>query len=606
MSDRAVSEPLDTGRCPGSPESLLQSLACLPLDAAAAEVIRNVLLRAHAELHVSFEYHAARAGLLVDPGRLTRMQEVHACHFHRILPGDQATPQEDLSAEAGALHYHRGIELESTIAAYGLVLIDVASATIASGNIADPGSAVRRLLARGFLDLARFAAGYVRAIREEHRQVAAQLRDLALQDALTGLANRRLFAEQLDAALKLARRRGRRVGLLRLDIDHFKKVNDFFGHEAGDAVLVEVAHRLRCCLREADLAARVGGDEFAVIVVDVASADELARIAQRLLDMAREPMCWEGHVIGLGLSIGGTLSADGVDAKLLLRSADYALYDVKSTGRGRYGFRAAQPGRTCPAGILSDFARALGARKLRFHYQPQIDLASGAIIGIEALLRSQSSRLARVPPNELLSAIQRSNLIHRFTECTVEQVAADTQRLSQATGFRGIVAVNFSEPQLRGQDAPSAILDLASRLAELGMRLEIEVTEDTFSGPDAGHVAEILGALRSRGVLLALDDFGTGYASLAHLRTFPVDRIKVGCEFIRDMTSSAIVRNIVKAVVRLARHVPATVVAEGTETEEQVRLLRQFGCEAGQGYHFARPLPLDGLMQFVRQRLAAA
>lgn len=589
---------------PGSPESLLEALASRPLDDPSRNRLGDAFARAHAELRAACDSAAAVAGMLADPARAERMVEAHERHFRRaVLDADPATDGA-VAAEAGALHYHRGIGLGTAIAGYGVFLVHLLEALAAPADGHGGGDAPTVVLARGLLDLARFSAGYLRAMREEQQEVAEQLRDLAYRDPLTGLANRRLFAEHLDATLRAARRFGHRVGLLRLDVDHFKTLNDSFGHEAGDAVLAELARRLRQCLRDADLPARVGGDEFAAVVPAVATAGHLAEIAERILNAARTPVSWEGQSIEFGVSIGGTLSVDGIDADLLLRTADRALYDVKAAGRGRYAFREAKPGRICPTGLLSDFARALEEGTLRFHYQPQIDLASRTTVGVEALLRCDCPRLARVRPYELLRAIERSSLVHRFTDWALRHVAEDMRKIASKSGFRGTVAVNLSEVQLRGAASVPAILRLAAELARLGLRLEVEVTEDTFGGEDSERVVQVLGALRSRGVMLALDDFGTGYASLAHLRRFPVDRLKIDRQFVGDMTGSGIARNIVKAVLGLARHLPAAVVAEGVETDEQVKLLRRFGCEAAQGYHFARPLPPDELVAFLRRHAA--
>lgn len=601
MRDRFESRPQHEPPEPGSPECLLEALASRPLDAALREVLQDGVAGAHATLRSGLDCVAALAGILADPARAERMTEAHGRHFRRALLAEEAVGDRETAAEAGALHYHRGIGLDVMIAAHAVLLLRLLenARPAAAGDDRAPPTV---LLARGLLDIVRLSAGDLRAMREEHRQVAEQLRDLAYRDPLTGLANRRLFAEQLDATLRAARRFGHRVGLLRLDVDHFKALNDSFGHEAGDAVLAELARRLRRCLRDADLPARVGGDEFAAVVPAVATAGHLALIAERILEAARTPVSWEGQTIVFGVSIGGTLSADGIDADLLLRTADRALYDVKAAGRGRYAFREAKPGRFCPTGLLSDFARALEEGALRFHYQPQIDLASRTAVGVEALLRCECRRLARLRPDELLRAIERSSLLDRFTDRALRRVAGDMRRIASETGFRGIVAVNLSGAQLRGAAALPAVLRLAAELAQIGMRLEIEVTEDALGGEDAERMVQMLGALRSRGVMLALDDFGTGYASLAHLRRFPVDRLKIDRQFVADMAASGIARNIVKAMLGLARHLPAAVVAEGVETDEQVKLLRRFGCEAAQGYWFARPLPPDELADFLRRR----
>lgn len=594
---RSSPEPTE----PAAAEALLEALASQRLDARTRDLLEPAITQAYAGLRTELDCLATLSGLLADAARAERMDEAHDRHFREALLGESAAAGK-AAAEAGALHYHRGVELETTISAYGVLLVRLPETVTPADAAADCSLSLAPLLARGFLDMTRFSAGYVRAMREEYREVAEQLRELAYRDPLTGLANRRLFAEQLDTALRTARRFGHRVGLLRLDVDHFKSLNDSFGHEAGDAVLGELARRLRRCLRDADLPACVGGDEFAVVVPAVATAGHLAQIAERILEASRVPLAWEGQSIEFGISIGGTLSTDGVDAHLLLRTADRALYDVKTAGRGRYAFREARPGQVCPTGLLAHFARALDAGALVFHYQPQIDLASRRTVGVKALLRCACPPLARVGPDVLLRAVERSSLVHRFTAWALQQVARDMRRISVATGFRGIVAVNFSEAQLRDPAATPGILRLAAELAELDLRLEVEVTEDTFSGEDAEWMVQRLGALRSRGVLLALDDFGTGYASLAHLRRLPVDRLKIDRQFVGDMTGSGIARNIVKAVLGLARHLPAAVVAEGVERPDQVEQLRRFGCEAAQGYHFARPLPPDELVRFLRSR----
>ncbi|GBD43390.1 putative signaling protein [bacterium HR40] len=581
-------------------ETQLEELAAEPLAPAVARAVEQAIASVHAEIHRDVERRAESVGLLADRSRAARMAEAHACHSYRALLGSGADATTVTSREAGALHFHRGIDLESMIAAFGLLLIrtlrQALSAIPASSHEAAAGS----LVARGIHEILRFSAGYVAAMREEQREITEQLRDLAFRDPLTGLANRRLFEEHLLLALKSARRQGHRVGLLRLDVDHFKSLNDSYGHEAGDLVLVEFARRLRGCVRESDLAARVGGDEFAVLLPAVGTADELARIADRIIRATRVPVPWRGGVLEFGVSAGGTMSNGDVDADVLLRAADRALYRVKSGERGRYAFRRADPEHNRPSDLLSDFARALDGGQIEFHYQPQVALATGAVIGIEALLRFRSPPLSQIRPDVVLRSVQASRLLGRFTAYSCQRIADDMHVLAASTPFRGIVAINLSQAQIHSGGALRDVLRLRRQLQKLGMALEVEVTEDVFGGTDVSVIAHTIRRIRNGGIHLALDDFGTGYASLSHLRIVPVNRLKIDRQFVRDIGTSGIARSIVKAILELARQASATVVAEGVETAEQATLLERYGCEAAQGFLFAKAMPLAGLLAWLR------
>ena len=439
--------------------------------------------------------------------------------------------------------------------------------------------------------MSRRADGSCVALHEdvtEQRQSQERITFLARHDLLTGLPNRNVLREELERALS-ATRRGETVALLCLDLDRFKPVNDTYGHGTGDSLLKQVAQRLRECVRETDVVARVGGDEFAVVQRGAAPPEGAARVAARIVEVLNQPFDVDGHVVHIGASVGIALApGDGTDGETLMRHADMALYQAKSDGRAQMRFFEAGMNERIDArrGLENDIRQALADRQFELAYQPRFDLRDGRLVGVEALLRWHHPQRGNVPPSDLIPLAEETALIVPIGQWVLEQACQD----AQAWPMHLTVAVNVSPVQFaRG----AVVRDVNRALAQTGLparRLELEITESAiFKDPAAALAA--LHELRGSGVRIALDDFGTGYSSLSHLRSFPFDHLKIDRSFVRDVVDREDLRAIVRSVTTLAEGLGMQTTAEGVETAEQLDAVRALGCSAVQGYHLGRPMP---------------
>lgn len=418
----------------------------------------------------------------------------------------------------------------------------------------------------------------------EHRRAEEQIRHAAHHDVLTGLPNRKYLGERLAADLAP----GTGAGLLLVDLDNFKLVNDTLGHQAGDDLLRTVAERLREAVRDADFVARLGGDEFAVVVADVASIADVTAVAERIVARVGDEIAVSGRSIRVGVSIGMAIApAHGREADELLRFADTALYEAKRAGRNRWVVfdTPMQTAMRRRFDVVSTTRQALGECRVVPHYQPIVDLASGALDGFEALCRVSGSGWDQLPAAEIF----HQSDVGRDVDERMLALVTDDMAAWQARGFAfGRVAINVCDAVLRQCDYDRRVMDhLAAK--RLGAdRLSIEVTESTLMEATDGDVRSLLQRLREAGTTLALDDFGTGFASLSHLKSLPVDRVKIDRSFVCDLEVDPASRAIVEALVRLGAGLGKEVVAEGIETEGQCRVLVDLGCRLGQGYLFGR------------------
>jgi diguanylate cyclase (GGDEF)-like protein/PAS domain S-box-containing protein len=460
----------------------------------------------------------------------------------------------------------------------------------------------------------------------ERKSTEHQLRHQAFHDALTGLPNRAYFMDTLTRVLTRARRAtgptgepaGETVAVLFLDLDRFKIINDSLGHETGDQLLIEASRRLQGCLRPGDLAARFGGDEFTVLLNDVRHISDATRVAERIADVLTIPFELSGHEVFTTTSVGIVLSREGGDrAEDLLRDADVAMYRAKNAGRARYEIfdseMSAQAFERLRMEI--DLRQALKRDQLRLHYQPLIGLSTGRIIGAEALVRWQHPEKGLIRPKDFIELAEESGMIFALGSWVLRTACAQAQAWSQA-GLWGAdgedfhISVNVSAKQFHGPNLEEEIIRALAESQLEPRHLNLEITESVMlSG--GSLVAQILTSLRKLGVQLAIDDFGTGFSSLSYLKKFPLDTLKIDRSFIsasdlltdegvsdqqnpqpaESQSSPAQDMAIVEAVHALGRALKMTVVAEGVETEEQARHLRDLGCEIGQGYFFARPMP---------------
>lgn len=426
----------------------------------------------------------------------------------------------------------------------------------------------------------------------------AKVAYMALHDGLTGLPNRTQFHNRLEEALARVRR-GERAGLLWLDLDHFKGVNDTYGHPVGDALLKEVASRIRDTVRDTDTMARLSGDEFAVLQVQVKMASDCAALAQRLISNLSEPYKVAGHLIMIGASVGIAIAdKDNSDAESLMRSSDLALYTAKNEGRGTYRYFATEMDIEMQERrrIEGDLRAALVRGEFQLYYQPVIDLKKMSPCGFEALLRWNHPDLGVVPPLDFIPIAEETGLIMPITEWVLHQACNDAVSWSRPLS----VAVNLSAAHFRhGNPAQS----VRSALKASGLdpaRLEVEITESLLLDKTV-PISEMLQEIKSMGVRISMDDFGTGYSSLSYLTNFPFDKIKIDRSFVKDLPSGKSSLAILRSIAGLGFSLGMSTTAEGVETDEQLTVAISEGCTEVQGYYFSPPKPMDEMAETLKR-----
>ncbi|MAU41423.1 MAG: hypothetical protein CMF31_07355 [Kordiimonas sp.] len=426
----------------------------------------------------------------------------------------------------------------------------------------------------------------------ERYEAEKRIRDMALQDSLTGLANRNLFHRRLEDALKSAKRMGTNVAVLFLDLDKFKPVNDTYGHGVGDELLKVVARRLGFCCREVDTVARLGGDEFAIVLTHIVDPNDIDKVAKRILEALTQSICVEDHNLHVGTSIGVSFfPADADDPDELIRMADVALYQAKDDGRGVY--RLYNPAMDTKArdskAMEEELEHALLNDEFALVYQPQVDAMDGHVIGVEALIRWQHPEKGVIPPLTFIPKAEDTGLILPLGKWVLRTACKQAQRW-QAMGLPPMrICVNISARQFEADDFITTVENI---LAETGLDpqwLELEITEGMVIDK-VEQVVKRLQRLSQLGIRLAIDDFGTGYSSLSYLKRFAVHALKIDRSFIRDITEDHDDEAITDAIIRLGHSLGLEIIAEGVETDDHVRLLRQKGCDIFQGFHFSKPL----------------
>lgn len=441
----------------------------------------------------------------------------------------------------------------------------------------------------------QYAIAYIRDLTER-KKFEESLRHRATHDELTKLPNRWLFHLQLNQALVHAKRTKRHVAVLFLDLDGFKTVNDSFGHAVGDELLVQVGTRLREALRENDTLARMGGDEFAILLADMESTDEAISVAEKLLTVLDAPH----HLLNQDVHTGGSIGLafypdDTQDSESILRYADMAMYQAKEAGRGAYACYSAQLDHHAHETMQLHvrLKEAINRGKLKLLFQPQVSVGSDEIVGAEALLRWHDEVLGDVPPMRFIPVAETTGLILPLSEWVLETACRQIAAWEQAgTPLR--VAVNFSAQQFRQRNFPDKVRDALKRAGASAHLLEIEITE-TVAMSQPMQAREQLNALVALGCSVALDDFGTGYSSLAYLKALPVSILKIDRDFIKDLPHGTNDVKITKSIIALAHSLELTLIAEGVETDEQLDFLRANGCETYQGWLFAKALEASDL-----------
>lgn len=446
---------------------------------------------------------------------------------------------------------------------------------------------------------AQWLIGTFRDITERKRHQEELLQSVNY-DALTGLPNRVLLTERIERALVHAQRHGNSVGVLYLDLDNFKIINDTLGHESGDMLLTQAAQRLQTCVRNGDTVARLGGDEFVILLAELHAMADLDYVAQRAVAVMATAFDMSGNEAFVGVSVGGSVyPEDASDRNDLLRHADIAMYRAKEAGRNNYQMYSDQMQARLQwrMSLETQLRYAIGAGEFVLHYQPQIELATGAVIGAEALIRWDSPSLGRVSPAQFIPLAEETGLIVPIGKWIIQQAISDAARwVHTPEGKSCRIAINLSPRQF---SSPALFDDIAAAISasQLPARsLELEITEGlVMKNPMAA--TEVLKKLRGMGCGVALDDFGTGYSSLSYLRSFPIDCLKIDKSLITDVA-------IVRAVIQLARSFGFTTLAEGVEDESVLNMLQGLGCEVVQGFYYSKPLPLDQFQQFLQSRWA--
>jgi len=435
----------------------------------------------------------------------------------------------------------------------------------------------------------------------EKKRAEEDLMHMATHDALTSLPNRSLLQDRIEQAIGRAERMKRKVGILFLDLDRFKNINDSLGHAAGDILIRTLAQRLQGTIRKADTVARVGGDEFVVILTEISRESDITQVLPNLLTALQAPVLVEGHALSVTASIGISIyPADGKDASSLLKNADTAMYRAKEAGRNEFRFYSREMNANAVGRLLleNDLRNAIKGDELRLHYQPQIEVESGRVVAAEALLRWHHPQHGLVSPADFIPMAEESGLIVPIGEWVIRQVCAQQRTWIEAGLTNMVVSVNLSPRQFQQHNIVEMI---ATALFDYGLPpslVELEITESCLMrSPD--EAAILLGELSRMGFSLSVDDFGTGYSSLGYLKRFPLNTLKIDRSFVADIDGDQGSASIASAIIALAHTLGLKVVAEGVEKTDQMEYLRNLKCDIVQGYLYSRPLPADEFVAFL-------
>ncbi|NOY62070.1 MAG: EAL domain-containing protein [Gammaproteobacteria bacterium] len=441
----------------------------------------------------------------------------------------------------------------------------------------------------------------------EQKANEAKIEHQAYYDTLTDLPNRLLFNERLALALVKAQRMQWMAAVMFLDLDRFKTINDSLGHHAGDQLLVAVAKRLRAAIRDEDLVARMGGDEFTLLLPKINSKKDADKVADKILQGFSAPMSIDGHALHVTPSIGiAFYPDDGESAEALMKNADTAMYCTKGEGGNHYHlYQSTMNGEAVQRlAVENDLHSALERHELELHYQPQVDLASGEIVSMETLVRWHHPELGLISPTHFIPLAEETGLILSIGEWVLTSACVQLKAWLDAGLMVERVAVNLSARQFHRHDLIAMVEAALSHSKLAPESLELEITEGIVMNDVTANI-EMLARLKAMGIKLAIDDFGTGYSSLSYLKRFPVDTLKIDRAFIRDINSESEDEAIVSAIIAMAHNLKLRVVAEGVEERAQLAYLKRQGCDEVQGYYFSRPLPADEMAKLLQQGIQA-
>lgn len=429
---------------------------------------------------------------------------------------------------------------------------------------------------------------------------------MAHYDALTKLPNRTLFGDRIQQALAAARRSGKNVALLFLDLDRFKSINDSLGHLSGDLLLQSVANRLKSCVREMDTVCRQGGDEFMVLLTEIDRAEDAAHIATKIVSAMSEAHLVEGNRLIVTFSIGISIYPDdAVDSPLMIKNADAAMYHAKEKGRNNFQFFT--PDMNAEASqrleLESDLRRAVQQWEFVLHYQPQTDNRSGKIVGMEALIRWQHPDKGLISPARFIPIAEECGLINSIGEWVLKTACMQNKKWQDEELLKVPVAVNISALQFHQKHFKETVAQVLRESCLEPGYLELEITEGV-TVKDMDTTVHLLNELKLMGVLISIDDFGTGYSSLSYLKRFPIDKLKVDQSFVRDLSTDADDAAIVQTIISMGHGLRLKVIAEGVETAEQLAFLKERGCDEIQGYYFSKPLTAEDFGEYVKSYVA--
>lgn len=436
----------------------------------------------------------------------------------------------------------------------------------------------------------------------DRRALEEQLTHQAMHDSLTGLANRTLLQNRVAAALSRAKRRNSRIAVLFIDLDNFKTVNDTLGHAAGDILLVNISDRLRKCLRLSDTPARLGGDEFAVLLEDFEDETEKELVAARLLDEIRRPVDIQGREVFVGASIGIAANSPADQPEDLLRKADVAMYTAKRSGKNCYSVfaDAMHEAVVKRAQLEGELRTALERNEFRLKYQPIIELGSGRVAGVEALLRWAHPRGIEIGPDEFIPIAEETNMISSIGKFVLHEACSRVSMWNRSAGGERLsVSVNISTRQFMEDDFVNGVIETCEATGTLPSDLTLEITERIMLLTNDSTMKK-LNEIRQLGIKLAVDDFGTGYSSLSYLNKFPVDVLKIDRSFVEMLSISREGEAMARAIVSMGETLNLTTIAEGIEDADQSNMLTSIGCDLGQGYYFAKPLDPEELEAYLQ------
>ena len=437
----------------------------------------------------------------------------------------------------------------------------------------------------------------------DRKSAEQQIEFLAYHDTLTGLPNRMLMQDRFEQAMAQAERDGNQVALVYLDLDNFKAINDTLGHDAGDALLREVARRLHECVRDTDTISRQGGDEFLILLRDLPDGEAASPIMLKIMERLQEPFLAEDQEISTSVSmVASIFPDDGNDFETLRRQADMAMYQAKDAGRNTYRFfdAAMNVEATEHLALRNGLRRALERGEFVLHYQPQIDLASGTVIGAEALIRWNHPELGMVEPKRFIPVAEDSGLIVPIGEWVLREACRQAMAWRRAGLPELSIAVNLSAVQFKRGDVEQSVMQALEQTGLNPALLELELTESILIQNVEGVLASVK-RLKLLGVKISIDDFGTGYSSLSYLKRFDVDKLKIDQSFVRDLATDPDDAGIVRAIIQMARSLNLRTIAEGVETLGILQQLRIFRCDEAQGYHFARPMSARDMEIYLAQ-----